>query len=108
MQPPSSPIEYLLGVLGIIFAIPSAKILWNTAAFVIGSRHKLDDVATGQVAVGAKLDAHIEEWRRDRHERKQLEQVNEIALTLIENDINVLQHHNKLPVRDWPERRIAK
>jgi hypothetical protein len=108
MQTPSNPLELLVGVLGVIFAVPSAKILWNAAAFVIGSRHKLDTVATGQAALERKIDDHVREYRKDKHDRKQLEQVNEISLTLIENDINMLQHHNQLPVRDWPERRLEK
>ena len=104
MQSPQSPLVLLLYVLGVIFAVPSFKILWNAAAFVIGSRHKLDSVVDDVSKVRSDLERHIEETRQDRHVRRGREQMYEISLTLVETDVNALQHHSKLPVRDYPSR----
>lgn len=105
---PPSPFVLVLYILGVVFSVPSFKILWNTAAFVIGSRHKLDSVVDDVSRIRADLDAHVRETRQDRDERRGREQAFEIGLTLIESDLNSLQHAAKMPVREYPSRRFGE
>jgi hypothetical protein len=105
---PPSPFVLVLYILGVVFSVPSFKILWNTAAYVIGSRNKLDAVADDVDTLKTNLNRFIEESRRDREERRQREQMYEIGLTLVETDINALQHITHVPVREYPFRRFGE
>lgn len=108
MQNPPSPFTLVLYVLGVIFAVPSLRILWNAATYIIGSRHQLDALAREVGEMRTSVDAHVEETRRERHERRNRDQLVEIGLTLIETDVNALQRASNVHERNYPSRRIGE
>lgn len=81
-------------VLAILLSAPVLFVLWKAALFFAKAIVKLD-----------KIDVIDRTVREIQHARRGETFSVEMSLTIIEQDINVLQEKAGLPVREFPDRR---
>lgn len=91
-----NPLVIAVWVLGAVFSIPFLTLAFKAIMFFTKAILKLE-----------KIDEIEKIVKRLRHNQNDNSFSMGLSLTVIESDINALQEHNGLPVRDYPDRRIS-
>lgn len=93
----NNPLVALAYVLGIVLGLPVLGLVIRATAYITRATSKLETVAESQ----ARIES---EFRDFRHDQRDIAQAVELALALMQADINTLQTHAHLPVRAYPAR----
>ena len=100
-----NPLVALAYVGGVVLGLPTVTLIVKATAFVTRATSKLDTIALKQDEMANGDRAFAEELRLFRHEQRTQAQGVELSLTLLENDVNVLQEKAGVTRRQFPARR---
>jgi hypothetical protein len=103
-----NPLVALAYVGGVVLGLPTVTLIIKATAFVTRSTSKLDAIAEKQHQMAEGDKAFADELKAFRHEQRTVAQGVELSLTLLENDVNVLQAKAGIPERRFPERRQSR
>lgn len=101
-MPPNTqnPLVIAAYVVGVLLSMPMLAMVVKAIVFITRATSKLDTVAQGQ-------DELAKEFREYRHDKRQLDQLVDVTLTLLEADMNTLQERADITVRRYPDRRVG-
>lgn len=91
-----NPLLIVAYVVGLLLSLPVLYAVWKVAVFFAKAIAKLDQIDT----ILQTLEVLLREKASESFGV-------EMSLTVIESDINALQEHNNLPVRQYPDRRTG-